>query len=333
VRTRAGTRRYAPLTQRVVAANAAVLLAVAIVTVLVFSSGTVSSLVALKELAILTAALIVMGLLNLALMRRALSPIERLRDFVRGVDPLRPGQRAPVPRRESEAAELAGAFNEMLERLERERLDSVRMALAAQEAERLRVAQELHDEVGQSLTAVLLQLGRLGRSLPQGDGRVLADAQETARESLHEVRRTARSLRPEALDDLGLLSALRVLAERVEEQSTVRVDTRMERTLPALDDEEELVIYRVAQEALTNVVRHSGARRAELELETTAERVRLVIRDDGSGLGEAAAGSGIRGMRERAVLVGAELRLGEHRGGGVELVLDVPLNGQDPWSG
>ena len=330
----ARTRRlpYPPLTHRVVAANAAVLVAVAVVTVLVFSPGAVSSGVALKELAILAGALVTMGMLNLALMRRALSPVERLRDFVRGVDPLRPGQRASVPGRESEAAELAEAFNDMLERLERERLESVRMALAAQESERLRVAQELHDEVGQSLTAVLLQLGRLSRSLPAAEDAALADAQETARDSLEEVRRIARSLRPEALDDLGLLSALRVLAERVEEQSRVRVQTRMEPELPPLDEDEELVIYRVAQEALTNVVRHSGAERAELELATTPDQVRLVVRDDGWGLGGAGEGSGIRGMRERAVLVGAELSVGEQASRGVELVLDLPLDRRTVWS-
>jgi two-component system sensor histidine kinase UhpB len=216
----------------VVAANAAVLVGVAVVTVLVFSPGTVSSGVAVRELAILVGALVAMGLLNRALMRRALLPVERLRDFVRVVDPLRPGQRAPVPRRRSEAAELAEAFNDMLGRLERERLESVRLALAAQESERLRVAQDLHDEVGQSLTAVVLQLGRLGRSLPPAEQAVVSQAQVTARESLEEVRRIARSLRPEAFDDLGLMSALRVLAERVQEQSSVSVETRMEPELP-----------------------------------------------------------------------------------------------------
>ena len=323
---------YRTLTRRVVAANAAVLVAVAVVTVLVFSPGAVSSLVALKEFAILAGALVAMVLLNLALMRRALSPIERLRDFVREVDPLQPGHRAEVPERESEAAELAEAFNHMLERLERERMESVRMALAAQEAERLRVAQELHDEVGQSLTAVLLQLGRLHRTLPQ-DGRTLvAQARDTTRESLEEVRRIARSLRPEALDDLGLGSALRVLAERIQEQGPVRVETRIEPQMPPLDDDEELVVYRVAQEALTNVVRHSGGRRASIELVTTPERVRLVVHDDGRGLGGATEGSGIRGMRERAVLVGADLRVTERSGGGVKLVLDLPLDRRTLWS-
>jgi two-component system sensor histidine kinase UhpB len=327
-----GRFAYPTLTRRVVAANAAVLVAVAIVTILVFSPGAISSRVALKEFAILAVALVAMVLLNLALMRRALSPVERLRDFVRDVDPHQPGHRAPVPERESEAAELAEAFNHMLERLERARLESVRMALAAQESERLRVAQELHDEVGQSLTAVLLQLGRLARSLPSEDQAVLRHAQDTARESLEEVRRIARSLRPEALDDLGLASALRVLAERIEEQGPVRVETKIEPQLPPLGGDEELVVYRVAQEALTNVVRHSGGKRARLELLTTSERVRLVVHDDGRGRGGAAEGSGIRGMRERAVLVGAELRVGDRRGGGVELVLDLPLDRRTLWS-
>ena len=183
-----GNGRYASLTTRVVAVNAAVLVAVAVVTIVVFSPGAVSSPVALKELAILIGALAAMVLVNLALMRRVLRPIEQLRDIVRSVDPLRPGQRVPVQSSRSEASELALAFNEMLERLESERLESARLALAAQESERLRVAQELHDEVGQSLTAVLLQLARLSKRLPPGDQDALADTQATARESI-EARR------------------------------------------------------------------------------------------------------------------------------------------------
>ena len=174
-----GRGGYASLTRRVVGANAAVLIAVAVITVIVFSPGAISSPVALKELAILAGALVVMVLLNLALMRRVLGPIEHLRDFVRRVDPLHPGQRVPVEGSNSEASELGVAFNEMLDRLERERLESVRLALAAQESERLRVAQELHDEVGQSLTAVLLQLARLAKRLPttraDGSGRHAGD--------------------------------------------------------------------------------------------------------------------------------------------------------------
>ena len=327
-----GNGRYASLTTRVVAVNAAVLVAVAVVTIVVFSPGAVSSPVALKELAILIGALAAMVLVNLALMRRVLRPIEQLRDIVRSVDPLRPGQRVPVQSSRSEASELALAFNEMLERLESERLESARLALAAQESERLRVAQELHDEVGQSLTAVLLQLARLSKRLPPGDQDALADTQATARESIEEVRRIARSLRPEALDDLGLQSALRVLAERVEQQGELRVVSSLERELPALDSDEELVIYRVAQEALTNVVRHARAGTARLELGTTPNSIRLVVSDDGRGLGDADEGAGLRGMRERAVLVGARLGWEELQDGGTELTLELPLDRQELWT-
>jgi two-component system, NarL family, sensor histidine kinase UhpB len=327
-----GRGGYASLTRRVVGANAAVLIAVAVITVIVFSPGAISSPVALKELAILAGALVVMVLLNLALMRRVLGPIEHLRDFVRSVDPLHPGQRVPVAGSNSEASELGVAFNEMLDRLERERLESVRLALAAQESERLRVAQELHDEVGQSLTAVLLQLARLAKRLPATEQTDLADTQATARASLEEVRRIARSLRPEALDDLGLLSALRVLAERVGHQGQIRVETALERELPPLDEDEELVIYRVAQEALTNVVRHAGATTAQLELITTPESIRLVVRDDGHGIAGTAEGAGLRGMRERAVLVGAALGWTERPAGGAELTLELPLDRHILWS-
>jgi len=149
-------RRYRSLFWRVFTTNAAVLVATAVITTLVFSPGIVSSPVAAIELVILAGGLGAMLMVNLVLMRRALAPLERLTSLTRTVDPLRPGQRVSVPGGESEAAELAEAFNEMLDRLEEERLESSRRALEAQESERLRVAQELHDEVGQSLTAVLL---------------------------------------------------------------------------------------------------------------------------------------------------------------------------------
>ena len=157
----------------------------------------------------------------------------------------------------------------MLDRLEAERKQSVGRALAAQEGERLRVAQELHDGVGQTLTGVVLQLGRVARDMPEPWLSGALEAQETARGSLEEVRRIARRLRPEALDDLGLASALHVLGERVAEHSELRVDVHVQSGLREFSVEEELVLYRVAQEALTNVARHArrqarrGAARAQ----------------------------------------------------------------------
>jgi two-component system sensor histidine kinase UhpB len=314
-------RRYTPLFQRVAATNAIVLVAACAVTILVVSPQKLSSF-AVWEALVLVAALALVAGINLYLLRRALGPLEALTALARRVDLTRPGQRVPVSPYQSEASELAATFNDMLERLESERRDSTRRALAAQESERLRVARELHDEVGQTLTAVLLQLGRVAKRAGPELGAELEEAQEKARETLEEVRRISLELRPEALDDLGLASALVALSERF----GLDVTRRLERDLPHLDEEAELVIYRVAQEALTNVARHSGSERAELELVSSNGSVILRVLDDGRGI-DADDGGGLRGMRERAVLVGAALSVGRRPEGGTEVRLDVPLRG------
>jgi two-component system sensor histidine kinase UhpB len=262
---------------------------------------------------------------NLMLLRRALAPLRELTAFARQIDPLVPGHRLDVGGGDSDAAELAAAFNEMLARLETERRDSVRRALAAQEGERLRVAQELHDGVGQSLTGVVLQLGRAARDMPEPSRERVLEAQETARDSLEEVRRIARRLRPEALDDLGLASALLVLGERVAEHSELEVEVHVQPGLPDFSGDVELVLYRVAQEALTNVARHARASRAMVRLELTSGRPRLEVDDDGQGFsGHGHEGGGVRGMRERAVLIGATLRLGPSPLGGTRVTLELP---------
>ena len=164
---------------------------------------------------------------------------------------------------------MTAAFNEMLARLEVERRESARRALAAQERERRRIARELHDEVGQALTAVVLQLDRVDRGPETGGGRGVAEAREAVRASLEEVRGIARRLRPEALDDLGLRSALAALTNDIARRTRAASRAPVAPALPPLEPEEELVIYRVAQEALTNVVRHAGAARARLALRRT----------------------------------------------------------------
>jgi len=310
---------------RIAIGNAAVLAAACTITALIFTPR--ASNVAVRELAIFAGGLLLMLALNLLLLRRAFAPLRQLTAFARRIDPLNPGPRVQVGGGASEVAELADAFNEMLDRLEAERRDSVGRALAAQEGERLRVAQELHDGVGQTLTGVVLQLGRAARHVPDDAREGVMEAQETARASLEEVRRIARDLRPEALDDLGLASALRVFGERLGDQSPVELDMRLSEPLPPLAPEQELVIYRVAQEALTNVLRHAGASRALLSLTVRDGVVELRVVDDGRGRGGAPEGGGIRGMRERAVLVGAELDVGARPRGGTEVVLEVPLEG------
>ena len=203
--------RYLPLFQRVAATNAVLLIAACLVTVLVLSPRKISSFAA-DEAVVLVAALALVALINALLVRRAVAPLQALNALARRVDLENPGQRIPAARPTSEAGELALTFNEMLARLELERRESTRRVLAAHESERLRIAQELHDEVGQTLTAVLLQLSRVQDRLPPELHGELSEAQDAARASLEDVRRIATELRPETLNDLGLASALAALA-------------------------------------------------------------------------------------------------------------------------
>lgn len=306
---------------RVFATNAAVLVVATLV--LALSPATVSFPIALAELVVLAGGLAAMLVLDLVLLRRAFGPLGRLTSLMRGIDPLRPGERAMIEAADPEVAELAAAFNDMLDRLEFERRENARRALAAQENERRRIARELHDEVGQALTAVVLQLDRVRRGAASGVEYELAEAREAVRSSLEDVRGIARRLRPEALDDLGLSSSLAALTNQVTRRTRVAVERRIAPGLPPLDPEEELVIYRVAQEALTNVVRHTGARRAELALGLRDGQVELEVRDDGAGFDPAviSEGTGLLGMRERALLIGAELVVSSAVGKGASVRL------------
>jgi two-component system, NarL family, sensor histidine kinase UhpB len=302
-----------PLLWKVFVGNAAVL---AIATlVLVISPATVSFPVALWEVAVLVPGLAAMLALDFVLLRRALAPLQRLAAFARAVDPLHPGARSGLAAADPEVRDVALAVDEMLDRLEAERRESARVALAVQEAERVRIARELHDEVGQALTGVLLLLD-------QRDGE-LEELREAVRGALGDVREIARRLRPEALDDLGVLAALAALSVQVQRTARVRVERELNE-VGELTSEEELVIYRVAQEALTNVARHAQARRATLRLRRERDGVVLEVADDGRGLPrELGEGAGLRGMRERAVLVGGRVELSGRAGGGtvVRLVL------------
>ena len=321
--------RYTPLFQRVAASNALLLIVTCLTTILVFSPKDPSSFAA-DEAALLLGALLLLTFINAVLVRRFVAPLQALAALARRVDLANPGERIPGARPTSEAGELALTFNEMLARLEEERRESTRRVLAAHESERLRIAQELHDEVGQALTAVLLQLGRVQERLPVGLKGELSEAQTTARASLEDVRRIATELRPEALDDLGLASALATLSDGFGQRAGVHVDRHIQSGLPQLSREAELVVYRVAQEALTNIARHAATDRADLTVMGDAKSLTLVVRDHGRGVRHESAvdGTGLRGMRERASLVHANLQIGPAPvGAGTEVRLEVPLGG------
>jgi two-component system sensor histidine kinase UhpB len=312
-----------PFVWRIFLVNSAILAAATVA--LAFSPATVSFPIALAEGIVLTLGLIAILLVNLLLVRRSFAPLERLTRLMRSVDLLRPGQRVEVTGPE-EVRELGAVFNEMLARLERERHQSGWDALKAQEEERKRVAQELHDEIGQALTAVMLQIGRLAKKAPPDLSDELHEALETTRGSLDDVRRIAKQLRPEALDDLGLVPALNALVATFADRTGLRINARLPHDVPALSAEAELVVFRVAQESLTNAARHAATSRVEVALECTAPEVVLRVRDYGRGLNGAALGSGIRGMRERALLVAGELTIDSPVGGGTEVTLTLPLD-------
>jgi two-component system sensor histidine kinase UhpB len=275
----------------------------------------------------LAGGVLAMVLVNVVLMRRAFAPLVRLTALMERIDPLRPGDRLPDLGPGSEVSLLTRSFNAMLDRLEEERRESARRELAAQERERARVARELHDEVGQNLTALAMLLTRLADGSDEHMARRLRAARESTLGTVDDVRRIARQLRPDLLDELGLTAALATLCERMSESTGTRIVRELPADLPSLSPEVQTVLYRVAQEGLTNVARHAQAHEARLVLRADLEQgIVLLVSDDGIGFDGGAAHShgGIRGMRERALLIGGELRVEAPRDGGTVVTLAVP---------
>jgi two-component system, NarL family, sensor histidine kinase UhpB len=284
------------------------------------------SLVVIVVLALAVAALAV-GLLRL---RRRLAPLENLIEEMEKVDLNRPGPVLPRSidgigeTEEVERIELA--FLRMMERLEAERRRAGSAALQAQEEERARVARELHDEVNQSLTGLLLRLEAAREAAPPELEGELDETKALANQAMRELLSLARQLRPTALDDLGLAAAT---AGQVEQLARGEIDAELsaEGDFSDLPDDAQLVVYRVAQEALSNATRHSGAGRVDVRLRRLGDGgVELTVADDGRGYAfdEAERGLGIGGMRERALLVDGELTIESRPEHGTTVRLTVP---------
>lgn len=316
--------RRTSLAWRIFGSNAAVLVAASLA--LILSPATVSAPVTASEAAILVGGIAAILFVNLLLIGRAFAPLRRLADVMRDIDPLAPGRRVVGDSADDEVLVLADTFNEMIGRLEDERRESARVGVMAQEQERIRIGQELHDELGQSLTGVLLSLDGIAATVEPEARQRVEDVRTGVRQALEEARRIARDLRPETLDDLGLPSALTSLGTTFARASGVVVERHISRALPGLGLERELVLYRVGQEALTNIARHAQARVAVISLTADGDRIVLRVDDDGVGLPMIATeGAGVRGMRERALLVRGRLSLGASPSGGTRVELSVPL--------
>ena len=310
-----------PLYWRVFALNAALLTVIAVL--LIVTPVTISFPIGLTEAIIVVIGLLVTIVVNGVLLRRAFAPLGHLAKRMEMVDLLRPGQRLRVLRHD-EVGRVVVAFNRMLDRLEQERQESARRVLAAQEAERVGIARDLHDEVGQVLTGVLLQLNSIAEIAPEHRAD-LDEARQSVRRALDEVRRISSELRPEMLEHLGLVSALTELATTFARVAGVRVDRDFATSLPKIAPEVELAVYRIAQESLTNIVRHAEASRVTITLDSSHDSVVLRVVDDGRGFGgDPVEHGGLRSMRERALLVGGALAIKDAPEGGVEIRLEVP---------
>jgi two-component system, NarL family, sensor histidine kinase UhpB len=321
--------RRIPLLWRAGLANASVL--ALIFFLFVVTPVTVHAPIRLTEALVLAVGLGVLLLVNLFLLRHALSPLDELAEQMARVD-----LREPRPRLSGDAsygpvlAEFVETFNAMLERLAQERRKGALAALTAQERERLRVATALHDEAGQTLTAIALEIERAGTAGPPAQRERMAALAAQLHTSLDEIRRISRDLRPEALDDLGLVNALIALTTRLDRQGDLAIERKLSARLPSLTTDQELVIYRVAQEALTNVLRHAQATRCNVSLDANEEWIELSVSDDGVGMPDPLddATIGIEGMRERALLVGGTLSIRSRPGAGTRVVLRLPVRGR-----
>jgi len=211
---------------------------------------------------------------------------------------------------------------------ERVARDALRRVVEAQELERRRLARELHDQTGQELTSVLLGLKAVEEAKSDAErAKALAAVREQVVETLHDVRRLAVELRPKALDDFGLAAALERLRDTFSEQTGMRVDLES-RIRDRLPPDVETALYRIVQEALTNIVKHAQANAVSIVLARKAGAVTALIEDDGRGFNHDGSGEGLGllGMGERLALLGGRLEVESRPGAGTTIVAEVPLS-------
>ena len=281
------------------------------------------------QFALLALTIVLVLLINMLMIQRRFTPLERLIERVEAIDPQQPSEfDAPeVGAGSDEVDRLAASFRRLLGRIEAERRRSGRLALRAQEEERKRLARDLHDEVNQALTAILLRLQAVSQDAPPAVADELAEVRRLVNQAMDELLRLARQLRPTALDDHGLYSAIEGQVRRFSTQTGIDADLRTHGGQVELDPDREIAVFRIAQEALANVARHAGASSVEVDVARLgAHGVALTVRDDGRGFspeGES-SGLGLNGMAERARLVGGELEIDSRPGGGTALSLKVP---------
>ncbi len=290
-------------------------------------------------------------LVNAWILRVALQPLQLLEETAARIHAGETDARVPTsPVADRELERLAQTFNSMVDSLEnyRQRLrDVAARAQAAEEEERKRIARELHDDTAQSLAALMLRL-RLIRNQDDAEARTRAldELREELGEALERIRRFARGLRPPALDELGLVPALESHARSISEAVEVPVRVDAEPVAGLLSPQSELALYRIAQEALSNAIRHGQPETVQITIRRRPGVVVLRVRDDGRGFRVEEArdgerpGLGLFGMEERAAYLGGRVEIRSVPGRGTvvratigtsdESVLSVPSQRRRP---
>ncbi len=268
---------------------------------------------------------------NVYLLSRRFEPLEHLVEEMERADLSRPSpaRQATKPEGPEEVRRIATSFREMLERLESERRQGASNALGAQERERARIALDLHDEVNQALTGLLLRIEAIRRRADPELADDLAETGAVAAQAMEELLSIARRLRPTTLDDLGLEAALATLVDELGSDAGLSATFEAEGDVSRVPDEVQLVAYRVAQEALSNAVQHADPDHVRVRLLGAGANLELRVSDDGPGFanGDCRPGLGIAGMRERALLLGGSLDVGPRLGGGFCVLAQLPLPG------
>jgi two-component system sensor histidine kinase UhpB len=274
--------------------------------------------------------IVLLLVVNMILLRRRFSPLETLIARLEEIDPAQPTTQFVVPRTTVEEVErLAITFRRLLRRIEEERRRSGRLVLRAQEEERRRLARDLHDEVNQALTAILLRLQALNEDAPPELCGDIAELKNLVNQAMEELLRLARQLRPASLDDLGLIAAIEGQIARFAQTTAIQASFHHEGSPEQLTEDQQTVIYRVVQEALSNTAQHSHATFVDFDLRVfPSHGVELRVRDNGQGFEtdgrDGSDGIGLSGMAERARLVGGELTVTSSPGSGTRVRLYIP---------
>ena len=274
--------------------------------------------------------------LNFVLLQIAFRPLLDLGKVMNRVQAGERSLRAPLTGFDPEADQLARTFNMMLEAIDEANRHRSAQIINAQEEERKRVARELHDETSQVLTSLLISLAVLEESITSPEARErIAETRQLAHQTLRAIRSLSIDLRPSALDDLGLLPALRWYIKEYQQKFSLEVDFHATGPKERLSSELETVLYRIVQEALTNVARHAHAHKVSVTLKESDKAIDATISDDGTGFDAEGLqkkpdigqerGWGLVGMYERAHLLDGTLTIDAKPGRGTTVCAHIPI--------